>query len=83
MPNYSVCGIDCDACQHKESKGCTGCKSNCGAPFWGECELHKCCTANGLDHCALCGSFPCDTLREWALQENPERIDNLRRLLYG
>ena len=27
-----------------------------------------------------CSQFPCDKLKEWASNENPERIDNLRKL---
>ena len=81
MANFSICGIDCDACKYKEEAGCKGCRANKGQIFWGSCDLYKCCAAKGLAHCGHCGDFPCDMLREWASSENPERIDNLRKLM--
>lgn len=78
MANFSICGIDCDACYGKTEKGCTGCRTVEGKPFWGECELYVCCKNNNADHCGKCSNFPCDKLKEWAKTENPERIDNLR-----
>jgi hypothetical protein len=32
------------------------------------------------EHCGKCPEFPCDKLKEWASSENPERIDNLKKL---
>ena len=81
MANYSVCGIDCDICKYREEQNCNGCRSNKGKIFWGECDLYECCNSRNLKHCGLCADFPCNTLQEWASGENPERIDNLRRLI--
>ncbi|MGN1116993.1 MAG: DUF3795 domain-containing protein [Acutalibacteraceae bacterium] len=80
MNNFSVCGIDCDACRFKTEKNCPGCKKLGGKVFWGECELYKCNKQKGQEHCGKCKQFPCDKLKEWASSENPERIDNLRKL---
>jgi len=81
MANYSICGIDCDICKYKNEQNCKGCKSNKGCIFWGECDLYKCCTSKKLEHCGLCEEFPCEMLKEWASGENPERIDNLKKLI--
>jgi len=81
VSNISICGIDCDSCKHKEENGCKGCRANEGKIFWGECDLYKCCISKNLVHCGLCTDFPCSMLQEWASSENPERIDNLRKLI--
>lgn len=80
MPNYSICGIDCDACKFKAEKNCKGCRENNGKIFWGECELYQCNHQKEQEHCGNCSQFPCAKLKEWAASENPERIDNLRKL---
>ena len=81
MANYSICGIDCDICKYKEEKECKGCRICEGKIFWGECDLYECCTSKGLEHCGLCSDFPCTMLQEWSASENPERIDNLKKLI--
>jgi len=81
VSNISICGIDCDNCKYKEENGCKGCRTNEGKIFWGECDLYKCCTSKNLIHCGMCTDFPCSMLQEWASSENPERIDNLRKLI--
>ena len=80
MANYSICGIDCDSCKFKTEQNCKGCKTIEGKVFWGECDLYKCNSQKNQDHCGKCSQFPCDMLKEWASSENPERIDNLRKL---
>lgn len=80
MANYSVCGIDCDICKFKVEQGCKGCKNIQGNVFWGDCELYQCNESRKQSHCGQCPDFPCKTLKEWAASENPERIDNLRKL---
>ena len=78
---FSKCGIDCEKCKFKLSEECKGCRENKGVIFWGECDLYKCLSEKNLDHCAECKNFPCDTLKEWSSSENPERIDNLKKLI--
>lgn len=80
MANYSICGIDCAACRHRTENGCTGCRAQKGNIFWGTCDLYKCCAEKQHDHCGQCAAFPCEMLRSWAESENPERIENLRKL---
>ena len=77
----SVCGIDCEACKYRTEMNCGGCTAKECKVFWGKCELHQCCTEKGHEHCGQCEEFPCAKLQEWASQENPERIDNLRTLI--
>lgn len=81
MSNYSVCGIDCDVCNFKKEMNCKGCKEIKGKVFWGNCELYQCNIDKAQEHCGKCVEFPCSKLQEWASQENPERIDNLRKLI--
>ena len=84
MANYSVCGIDCDTCKYKQENGCKGCRvcAPKGECVWGgRCELYDCAVEKKLEHCGLCGDFPCAKLKEWAEAENDERIDNLRKLI--
>ncbi|MCH5184579.1 MAG: DUF3795 domain-containing protein [Oscillospiraceae bacterium] len=80
MANYSICGIDCDVCKFKAEQNCKGCNENEGKIFWGKCELYYCNDRKEREHCGKCPQFPCDMLKEWASKENPERIDNLRKL---
>ena len=44
-------------------------------------RVASCCLAKGLENCGACGEFPCETLREFAYDENQgddgERIRNL------
>lgn len=80
MTEYSMCGIACESCKFKSEQGCHGCRNGKGKVFWGKCELYECCNEKSLEHCGECDDFPCDKLREWASSQNPERIDNLRKL---
>ena len=81
MTVFSICGIDCNLCKYKEENGCKGCRVNEGEIFWGKCDIYTCCITKKILHCGLCADFPCSMLREWASDENPERIDNLKKLV--
>ena len=78
--NISICGIKCGICEHKLKGLCQGCRATEGTPFWGVCELYQCSKSKDVKHCGQCENFPCDTLKQWASSENPERIDNLHKL---
>ena len=80
MDNYSICGINCSICKHKAENKCIGCRANEGRIFWGECDLYRCCIGKNKENCGECSIFPCDKLKEWASNENPERIQNLIEL---
>lgn len=42
---------------------CDGCKSK-GVQFFhcNHCDIRQCCTSKGVEHCAACDSYICDTL---------------------
>jgi hypothetical protein len=60
---FSPCGTICDDCDYykgeKEPK-CPGCTAHEGKPFWGKCQTYACAGEHGVEHCGLCGEFPCD-----------------------
>jgi hypothetical protein len=60
---FPGCGEFCNSCVYytgeKEPK-CPGCSSENGEPFWGECSVFKCMADRNVEHCGLCGEFPCD-----------------------
>ena len=46
-----------------EQINCRGCKSD--GPHFSHCEacdIRQCCSANGLENCALCDEYICDKL---------------------
>lgn len=69
--NYApVCGLHCGNCDFLGSQ-CQGCGYVSGRPFWtthipsGICPIHDCCVNHKqLEHCGLCGDFPCKTFLE-------------------
>jgi len=63
MPQFSACGALCDPCPYFKGKKlplCRGCKASEGNPFWGSCETYACAKEHSVEHCGLCGDFPCD-----------------------
>jgi len=74
MANYSVCGIDCDTCKFKKEQNCKGCKVIKGKVFCVTLRL-----IGRIASCAACAPLFLG-LKKWASSENPERIDNLRKL---
>ena len=63
MKVQSYCGLLCDGCSYKESHGCRGCIELKGNPFWGQCDVAKCCIAKGYAHCGECPDLPCEDLK--------------------
>lgn len=46
------CGLACFLCS--ENQCCSGCHADdCAGSAW--CEVRKCCTHKGIDHCFECG----------------------------
>jgi hypothetical protein len=72
------CGIDCEACKYREQMNCPGCPATGGKPFWGECQVARCCIGKGHEHCGQCAEFPCELLKKFAY--DPEQGDNGRRI---
>lgn len=57
------CGMYCGFCRvyNKETDlHCSGCFSQKGHQFWGECKLYACAAQHGVEHCGLCDDSPCD-----------------------
>lgn len=74
----SRCGLLCSQCGYRESMGCKGCV-RIEKPFWGEkCPVKSCCEERRLDHCGLCGDFPCQALHGFAY--DPEQGDDGARI---
>ena len=54
-----ACGLYCGACEHY-GVDCEGCGVQGGAPFWGECEIYRCCIEEcGFEFCGECDDYPC------------------------
>ncbi len=85
VDSESRCGKKCSECSHREEYGCAGCK-NITDGYWGsKCELKECCEGRYLDHCGLCGEFPCKLIREFSYDKDTgddgERLLNCKEWL--
>jgi len=54
------CGSYCGECQYHQKGVCKGCGDVKGKPFWGECRFYPCAAEKKIEHCGLCGEFPCE-----------------------
>jgi len=78
------CGAYCENCLSYK-KRCDGCFETSGhCPLAREqgkdvCPIWECATRRGVDHCGVCGDFPCDIFFTWY---NPSRgvVGILRRI---
>jgi len=64
---FSGCGSVCSNCENfkgNREPRCPGCFALKGKPFWGECVTYACMKDNGVEHCGVCGKFPCDNFIE-------------------
>ncbi|MBP3636418.1 MAG: DUF3795 domain-containing protein [Clostridia bacterium] len=74
------CGTDCNKCSFREKFNCGGCLAQQGKIFWGECDIYKCATNKGCQHCGQCHELPCENLLEFIRNgHNPDRLTNLNR----
>lgn len=71
----SRCGLLCDFCSFAESRGCKGCITTMGNPFYGSCPIAQCCQEKGMEHCGECPHMPCAKLEEYSCGEG-EHCDN-------
>ncbi len=61
---------------------CNGCRdvANCWSP---ECWIRECCVNDkNLNYCYECHEFPCDKLKEWAIQDESytKALQNLQNM---
>ncbi len=71
---FSVCGRYCGSCVWylgERASTCPSCESHVGRPSWGECRTYACVQEHNVEHCGLCGEFPCDHLMHYYDPENP------------
>lgn len=57
------CGAYCQQCQflnNEQKPSCSGCGTQGGSLFWGECKLYTCARERRVTHCGDCDDFPCD-----------------------
>ena len=84
----SRCGLLCSAFNCKEQFGfdCKGCAQEKTIP-WGTCAVKVCCEEKKLDHCGLCGEFPCTQLHDFSFDkehgDNGARIEQCRQWKTG
>ena len=60
---YGYCGMPCAVCSRFRTQGssrCPGC--SCDGYYTDVCKVHHCARERGLEHCALCESYPCPRL---------------------
>jgi len=70
----------------KDDINCDGCKSVDGVhfKFCNQCSVRNCASKKGVQTCAHCDQYGCDTLQEWLSQagEKPRKIlEDLRSSL--
>jgi hypothetical protein len=62
--NYlAPCGAYCGTCKflnREETPNCSGCGSQEGLLFWGNCKVYACAEEHRVNHCGDCEAFPCD-----------------------
>ncbi|MCK4498485.1 DUF3795 domain-containing protein [Candidatus Bathyarchaeota archaeon] len=70
------CGTHCGVCEFytkKKIPHCSGCASENGHPFWGECKLFACAKKHSVSHCGDCTDFPCELfLNQFDPAEGPK-----------
>lgn len=49
-----VCGRDCQNCTYRAETGCRGCLETEGRPFYGDCQVVRCCHGRGKQNCGEC-----------------------------
>ena len=78
----SRCGILCNECDYKKKMNCKGCLEM-DNPFWGECNVKKCCENKKLEHCGLCDEFPCNEIVSMSYDgsegDNGARIEQCKK----
>lgn len=77
----AMCGVYCGDCAYKEKMKCRGCRQMKGTMFWGRCKVATCCMKKRHENCSQCKQFPCELLKEYAVDpsvgDDGQRIRNL------
>lgn len=74
----SRCGLLCSGYAYREPMDCKGCTA-IEKPFWGDAgPVKSCCERRELEHCGICGKFPCALLTGFAY--DPEQGDGGERI---
>ncbi|TFF92219.1 DUF3795 domain-containing protein [Candidatus Thorarchaeota archaeon] len=76
---FTLCGHECSFCpsfQGDSEHPCKGCNQHGGRPWWGECKVYRCAEERSVNHCGLCGDFPCDLLAGHYNPDNPDGQKN-------
>jgi hypothetical protein len=62
-PLFSACGLNCGLCPRHYTAGkskCPGCAGEGFSEVHPPCGVLSCCQRKDLEHCYLCGEFPCE-----------------------
>ena len=81
MKLLAACGTYCGLCPYfkkERTPYCSGCGNQKGHLFWGECKPYGCATEHEVEHCGLCGDFPCDLFVESFDPEHGQKSAFLR-----
>lgn len=78
----SRCGLLCNTCSFRETRGCKGC-TNIEKPFWADsCPVKSCCESKAKNHCGECKEFVCSLLHTFAYDkdqgDNGARIEQCK-----
>ena len=74
----AFCGVDCAACADYLNNTCPSCRLT----RWKEddiCMPVRCCRKKGIDACAFCEGFPCESMAEF-YEESDSHKAALRRM---
>jgi hypothetical protein len=72
---FAGCGLICSDCEFfigKKEPQCPGCTQSKGDPFWGQCQLYLCNKEKSVNHCGVCGEFPCEKFVDQYDPNNPD-----------
>jgi len=61
-PLFAACGLNCGLCPRFHTVGSSRCPGCAGAGFTAvhpPCGVLSCSLRKGVEHCALCGEYPC------------------------
>jgi hypothetical protein len=64
---------------------CVGCLGDKGPQigYLEQCEMRKCAVPKGVENCAHCDDYACETLQKWfeSVPQSKEKLDSIRESL--